>query len=115
MPIEMIEEEAFNQGTRIKVIGVGGGGGNAVSHMIDSAVQGVEFICANTDAQALGSSDAHRIIQLGRTGLGARRVAGVGIGRRRLRFGRGWSLSAFAGRDYSVILGFTSVICVYCC
>jgi cell division protein FtsZ len=71
MPIEMIEEEAFNQGTRIKVIGVGGGGGNAVSHMIDSAVQGVEFICANTDAQALGSSDAHRIIQLGRTGLGA--------------------------------------------
>ena len=57
MPIEMIEEETFNQGTRIKVIGVGGGGGNAVSHMINSSVQGVEFICANTDAQALGEVD----------------------------------------------------------
>jgi len=71
MPIELIDEEAFNQGTQIKVIGVGGGGGNAVAHMIASAVQGVEFICANTDAQALSTSDAHRIIQLGSTGLGA--------------------------------------------
>ena len=50
MPIEMIEE--FDQGTQIKVIGVGGGGGNAVEHMIAQGVQGVEFICANTDAQA---------------------------------------------------------------
>ena len=71
MTIELIDEEAFNQGTQIKVIGVGGGGGNAVAHMIASAVQGVEFICANTDAQALSSSDAHRVIQLGSTGLGA--------------------------------------------
>ena len=71
MPIEMIEEEAFNLGTQIKVIGVGGGGGNAVGHMIDCAVQGVEFICANTDAQALSRSDAHRTIQLGSSGLGA--------------------------------------------
>ena len=71
MPIEMIEEHAFNQGTQIKVIGVGGGGGNAVGHMIDCAVQGVEFICANTDAQALSRSDAHRTIQLGTSGLGA--------------------------------------------
>ncbi|MBT3066781.1 cell division protein FtsZ [Rhodoferax sp. U11-2br] len=71
MPIELIDEETFNQGTQIKVIGVGGGGGNAVAHMIASAVQGVEFICANTDAQALSTSDAHRIIQLGSTGLGA--------------------------------------------
>lgn len=71
MTIELIDEEAFNQGTQIKVIGVGGGGGNAVAHMIASAVQGVEFICANTDAQALSSSDAHRVIQLGNTGLGA--------------------------------------------
>ena len=71
MSIELIEEETFNQGTQIKVIGVGGGGGNAVAHMIASAVQGVEFICANTDAQALSTSDAHRIIQLGSTGLGA--------------------------------------------
>ncbi len=71
MSIELIDEEAFNQGTQIKVIGVGGGGGNAVAHMIASAVQGVEFICANTDAQALSSSQAHRMIQLGTTGLGA--------------------------------------------
>lgn len=71
MPIELIDEETFNQGTQIKVIGVGGGGGNAVAHMIASAVQGVEFICANTDAQALSTSDAHRVIQLGSSGLGA--------------------------------------------
>ena len=71
MAIEMIEEEAFNQGTQIKVIGVGGGGGNAVEHMIATAVGGVEFICANTDAQALSRSTAHKTIQLGSSGLGA--------------------------------------------
>ena len=69
MPIEMIEE--FDQGTRIKVIGVGGGGGNAVEHMIRSGVQNVDFICANTDAQALNRSSARHIIQLGDSGLGA--------------------------------------------
>jgi cell division protein FtsZ len=69
MTIEMIEE--FNMGTQIKVIGVGGGGGNAVDHMIAQGVQGVEFICANTDAQALNRSAAHDLIQLGSTGLGA--------------------------------------------
>jgi cell division protein FtsZ len=71
MGIEMIEGEEFNQGTQIKVIGVGGGGGNAVDHMIRRAVQGVEFICANTDAQALTRSAAHKTIQLGVSGLGA--------------------------------------------
>ena len=71
MAIEMIEEEGFNQGTQIKVIGVGGGGGNAVEHMIQSSVDNVEFICANTDAQALTRSSAHKIIQLGSSGLGA--------------------------------------------
>lgn len=71
MSIEMIEDEGFNQGTQIKVIGVGGGGGNAVEHMIVSEVQGVEFICANTDAQALTRSSAHKVIQLGVSGLGA--------------------------------------------
>lgn len=71
MSIEMIEVEEFNQGTQIKVIGVGGGGGNAVEHMIERAVGGVEFICANTDAQALTRSSAHRTIQLGTSGLGA--------------------------------------------
>lgn len=71
MSIEMIEIEEFNQGTQIKVIGVGGGGGNAVGHMIDCGVQGVEFICANTDAQALSRGSAHKTIQLGNSGLGA--------------------------------------------
>ncbi len=71
MPIELYEDEAFNMGTQIKVIGVGGGGGNAVEHMIQRGVQGVEFISANTDAQALGRSAAHKTIQLGTTGLGA--------------------------------------------
>ena len=71
MSIEMIQVEEFNQGTQIKVIGVGGGGVNAVEHMIERHVQGVEFICANTDAQALARSAAHRFIQLGHTGLGA--------------------------------------------
>jgi cell division protein FtsZ len=69
MPIEMIEE--FDQGTQIKVIGVGGGGGNAVDHMIAQGVQGVEFICANTDAQALNRSKADQLLQLGTSGLGA--------------------------------------------
>lgn len=69
MAIEMIEE--FDLGTQIKVIGVGGGGGNAVDHMIAQGVQGVEFVCANTDAQALNRSRAHHLIQLGNTGLGA--------------------------------------------
>ena len=71
MSIEMIEVEEFNLGTQIKVIGVGGGGGNAVEHMISRSVGGVEFICANTDAQALSRSAAHRTIQLGVSGLGA--------------------------------------------
>jgi cell division protein FtsZ len=71
MSIEMIEVEAFNSGTQIKVIGVGGGGGNAVEHMIRSGVQGVEFVSANTDAQALRVSNAHKVIQLGHSGLGA--------------------------------------------
>ncbi|MDM4766292.1 cell division protein FtsZ [Pelomonas sp. SE-A7] len=69
MAIEMIEE--FDQGTQIKVIGVGGGGGNAVEHMIAQGVQGVEFICANTDAQALNRSKADQLLQLGNSGLGA--------------------------------------------
>jgi len=69
MAIEMIEP--FDQGTQIKVIGVGGGGGNAVEHMLNEGVQGVEFVCANTDAQALNRSGATQIIQLGSKGLGA--------------------------------------------
>ena len=69
MAIEMIEE--FDQGTQIKVIGIGGGGGNAVEHMISQGVQGVDFVCANTDAQALNRSGAGSLVQLGSSGLGA--------------------------------------------
>ena len=54
---EIMEKDA--NGTLIKVIGVGGAGGNAVDHMIREGVQGVEFICANTDAQALKLSLIH--------------------------------------------------------
>ena len=69
MSIEMIDK--FDRGTQIKVIGVGGGGGNAVEHMIAQGVQGVDFICANTDAQAISRSTANQLIQLGSSGLGA--------------------------------------------
>ncbi|TRW91434.1 cell division protein FtsZ [Candidatus Methylobacter oryzae] len=63
-----------NEHAVIKVIGVGGGGGNAVNHMVGSLVEGVEFICANTDAQALRKLNIDTIIQLGvelTKGLGA--------------------------------------------
>jgi cell division protein FtsZ len=69
---ELVEQLAPN--AVIKVIGVGGGGGNAVSHMVNSSIDGVEFICANTDSQALKSSGARTTLQLGETvtkGLGA--------------------------------------------
>lgn len=69
MAFEILETETT--GTIIKVIGVGGAGGNAVDHMIRRGVQGVEFICANTDHQALARSLAKNVIQLGKTGLGA--------------------------------------------
>jgi cell division protein FtsZ len=58
----------------IKVLGVGGGGGNAVSHMVSSGIEGVDFICANTDAQALKSSHVKTSLQIGcniTKGLGA--------------------------------------------
>lgn len=63
-----------NFGAKIKVIGVGGGGSNAVNRMISDDVKGVEFIVANTDVQALGASSAETKIQLGpklTRGLGA--------------------------------------------
>jgi cell division protein FtsZ len=70
--IELMDEKS--QGATIKVIGVGGCGGNAVDHMIKRGVQGVDFICANTDAQALKRNQAKNILQLGghlTKGLGA--------------------------------------------
>lgn len=64
----------LQQNAIIKVVGVGGGGGNAVKHMLETNVEGVEFICANTDAQALRGISARSVIQLGNDltkGLGA--------------------------------------------
>ncbi len=69
MSFELIEQEV--EGAVIKVVGVGGAGGNAVNHMINCDVQGVEFITINTDRQALRRSLAERSIQLGDQGLGA--------------------------------------------
>lgn len=57
--------------TVIKVVGVGGGGGNAVEHMIERGAQGIEFIAINTDYTALSHSRAHATLQIGKTGLGA--------------------------------------------
>jgi len=66
--------DSIPQNAVIKVIGVGGGGGNAVKHMIDNEIEGVEFICANTDAQALKDVESRTVLQLGNNmtkGLGA--------------------------------------------
>jgi cell division protein FtsZ len=63
-----------SQNAVIKVVGVGGGGGNAVNHMVRSSIEGVEFICANTDAQALKNIEVRTSLQLGSNvtrGLGA--------------------------------------------
>src|SRR5215472_18702456 len=69
-----IDDEPPLTGARIKVIGVGGGGGNAVNRMIDAGIEGIEFVVANTDLQALKRSRAPVKIQLGvklTNGLGA--------------------------------------------
>jgi cell division protein FtsZ len=66
--------DAYSQSAVIKVVGVGGGGGNAVNHMVEANIEGVDFICANTDAQALNSSQVRTLLQLGSNitkGLGA--------------------------------------------
>lgn len=76
-------QDEVPRGAKIKVIGVGGGGGNAVNRMIEAKVEGVEFIVANTDAQALRSSKAPIKLQLGMkltSGLGA--GANPDVGRR---------------------------------
>ncbi len=73
--------DTFSQNATIKVIGVGGGGGNAVQHMVHSQLEGVDFICANTDAQALKSLGAKTLLQLGSDitkGLGAGADPAVG-------------------------------------
>ena len=84
----------------IKVMGVGGGGGNAVEHMANSSLEGVDFICANTDAQALANSSARTVLQIGNEitkGLGA--GANPGVGREAAIEDRERIMEAIAGTD----------------
>ncbi|MBL4797495.1 MAG: cell division protein FtsZ [Oleispira sp.] len=92
--------EDLPQSAVIKVIGVGGGGGNAVQHMVTNNVEGVEFICANTDSQALRKVDASSVIQLGSTvtkGLGA--GANPEVGRQAALEDRDRIADAISGAD----------------
>jgi cell division protein FtsZ len=88
------------QNAVIKVIGVGGGGGNALEHMLAQDIEGVEFICANTDAQALKNSSAQCLLQLGQQitkGLGA--GANPDIGRQAAEADRERIRAALEGAD----------------
>lgn len=88
------------QNAVIKVIGVGGGGGNALEHMLAQDIEGVEFICANTDAQALKNSSAKSLLQLGQQitkGLGA--GANPEIGRQAAEADRERIRAALEGAD----------------
>jgi len=95
---ELIEKVAPN--AVIKVVGVGGGGGNAVAHMVNSNVEGVEFICANTDAQAIKGVGAKFTLQLGGNvtkGLGA--GANPEVGRQAALEDRERIVEALTGAD----------------
>ena len=95
---ELVDNVA--QSAVIKVIGVGGGGGNAVKHMISNSVEGVDFICANTDSQALKDVEAKVVLQLGNAmtkGLGA--GANPEIGRQAAMEDRDRIAEVLAGSD----------------
>ena len=92
--------DTYGQQAIIKVIGVGGGGGNAVDHMVAANIEGVEFINANTDAQALKKSSARTVLQLGANltkGLGC--GADPAIGRQAAVEDRERIAEALAGAD----------------
>jgi len=92
--------DSKNQSAVIKVIGVGGGGGNAVEHMVCESIEGVDFICANTDAQALERASSKTVIQIGThitKGLGA--GANPDIGRQAAMEDRDRIEEALAGSD----------------
>ncbi|MBV1790031.1 cell division protein FtsZ [Marinobacterium sp. D7] len=92
--------DSVPQSAVIKVVGVGGGGGNAVDHMVSSEVEGVEFICANTDAQALGKMAARTVLHIGgelTKGLGA--GANPEVGRSAALEDRDRIAEALAGAD----------------
>lgn len=92
--------DSYNKGAKIKVIGIGGCGGNAINTMIESRLEGVEFMTANTDSQALKASKAPIKIQLGENltkGLGA--GANPDIGRNAAMESRDRLMEAIAGAD----------------
>lgn len=92
--------DTCQQNAVIKVVGIGGGGGNAIEHMMAGHIEGVEFICANTDSQALKNSSANTIIQLGENitrGLGA--GANPEVGRRAAEEDKEKIRTALAGAD----------------
>ncbi|WP_116963782.1 cell division protein FtsZ [Fastidiosibacter lacustris] len=92
--------ESLTDNAVIKVIGVGGGGGNAVEHMLSQNIEGVEFICANTDSQALKNSSARNVIQIGSEltkGLGA--GANPEVGKRAAQEDRARIQQALDGAD----------------
>ncbi|MDM8547444.1 cell division protein FtsZ [Candidatus Venteria ishoeyi] len=92
--------DTYSQNAVIKVMGIGGGGGNAVEHMLAGSIEGVEFIVANTDAQALSNSSARTVLQLGTEvtkGLGA--GANPEIGQQAALEDRERIMSALEGTD----------------
>jgi len=92
--------DSCGQSAVIKVIGVGGGGGNAVQHMVDASIEGVEFICANTDAQALSDMRARTTLQIGSSitkGLGA--GANPDVGRQAAQEDRDRIAEVISGAD----------------
>lgn len=100
---ELIEKMAPN--AVIKVVGVGGGGGNAVAHMVNSTVDGVEFIIANTDSQAIKNCGAKLQLQLGANvtkGLGA--GANPEVGRQAALEDRERIIDALQGRIWCLLL-----------
>lgn len=92
--------DSKGQSAVIKVVGIGGGGGNAVEHMVCASIEGVDFICANTDAQALERASSKTLIQIGThitKGLGA--GANPDIGRQAAMEDRDRIEEALAGAD----------------
>ena len=92
--------DAHSSSAVIKVIGVGGGGGNAVSHMVETGIEGVDFICANTDSQALKGSQVRTSLQIGcniTKGLGA--GADPDVGRQAAMEDRDRILEVIEGAD----------------
>ena len=92
--------ENYTPSAEIKVIGVGGGGGNAVSQMIAAGIEGVEFIAANTDAQALRQFKGRTLLQIGSSvtkGLGA--GANPEVGRQAALEDRDRIIEMIAGAD----------------